>query len=51
VIATTLTVRFAWWAFPAAYVIAFAYRPFVGTARALDVAEWTCLRALRIEMK
>jgi len=47
----TLSVRLAWWTIPAAWLIARAYRPFVGTKRALDAAEWVCLRGIRIEVK
>jgi len=46
-----LSIRMAWWAIPAAYVVSIVYRPFVGTKRALDAAEWVCLRGLRVEVK
>lgn len=46
-----LSVRLAWWAMPSAYLIALFYRPFVGADRAIKVAEWICLRGIRIELK
>ncbi len=43
-----LSVRFAWWAMPVAYAVAFAIRPFAGVERAANAATRVLVRGVRI---